>query len=343
MINVDGSYGEGGGQILRSALALSMVTRKAFTIENIRARRSRAGLAGGHLLAIDAAQQVCKAKVTGNQVGSKKIKFEPGITIPGWYEFAAGSRGSASLVLQTIMPSLMTAAGPSVLKFSGGTDVPQSPPVRFFKQTFLPHLQKLGPSLKVVLDAPGYYPAGGGRLNVEIEPKRKLDTTPLDLTSRGELLERKCHIVIANLSQNTARRQTEAFIAESGWDESAISVEDIEQLKGPGNMVSVMLRFEHMTEIITCFGQMGDPPEKAARQAASEAAFFMNAQAAVGEHLADQLLLPMAMAGGGKMTTTSPSRHTRTNIHVISQFMDNVKFIVEPHGEKAWMIQVKKS
>lgn len=343
MIKVDGSYGEGGGQILRSALALSMVTRKPFTIENIRARRARAGLAGGHLLAIDAAMQVCKAKATGNESGSRTLKFEPGITIPGWYEFIAGSRGSASLIFQTVMPALMMAAGPSVLKFSGGTHVPQSPPVEFLMHTFLPQLKKLGPSLKIELDAPGYYPAGGGRLNVEVEPKRKLDMTPLILTERGKLLERKCRIVIANLSQNTARRQQEAFIAESGWDPSAVSIEDIEQLKGPGNMVCVTLRFEHMTEVITCFGQMGDPPEKAARQAAGEAAFFMDAQAAVGEHLADQLLLPMALAGGGKLTTTSPSRHTRTNIHVISQFMDNVKFTVEPHGEKAWMIEVKKS
>ena len=342
MIVIDGSYGQGGGQILRSALALSLVTRKPFTINQIRARRTRAGLTPAHLVVVEAAANIGRAKVKGDVAGSKTLTFEPGLPVPGWYELIAGSRGSAALILQTILPALMTAVGPSVIKISGGTHMPMAPSVEFFNHTFLPVLKRLGPQVALTLDAPGYYPSGGGRLNVEVEPKRRLNTDPVELLDRGKLLERRVTILIASLSQNTARRQKDAFLDESRWDPSAVIVEDIEQLKGPGNMVSVMLRFEKMTQIITTYSQMGDPPEKAARQAAAEAAFFVDSHAAVDEHLADQLLLPLALAGGGKMVTTSPSLHTRTNMHIISQFLPQATFNVLPHGDKAWMIQVDK-
>lgn len=342
MIRLDGSYGEGGGQILRSALALSMVTRKPFIMENIRARRSKPGLAPVHQVFVEAAAKVCKASVSGNEQGSKTLKFEPGITVPGWYEFSLGSRGATALLLQTLLPALMTAAGPSVLRFVGGTHVPLAPSVDFLQHAFLPHLKKFGPKVDIELASPGYYPSGGGRVNIDIDPRRRLNMEPLDLSRRGRLMERQVRILIANLNQNTARRQKEAFLAETHWDPACVVIDDIEQNKGPGNMICVILRYEHVTEVITQYGQMGDPPERAARKAAVETEFYMESEAAVGEHLADQLLLPMALAGGGRMSTTSPSLHTRTNMHIISQFLDNVSFDVDPHGDKAWMIHVRK-
>ncbi len=343
MIRIDGSYGEGGGQILRCALALSMVTRKPFTLENIRARRSRPGLAPGHQLVIEAAAKICKASVAGNETGSKTLKFEPGITIPGWYELAVGSKGATALLLQTLLPSLMTAAGPTVLRFNGGTHIPHAPSIDFLQHAFLPHLKKMGPKVDIEVASPGYYPSGGGRVNIDIDPRRRLNPEPLDLGRRGKLLERQVRILIANLNQNTARRQKEAFLAEMNWDPACVTIDDIEQTKGPGNMICVVLKFEHVTEVITQYGQMGDPPEKAARRLATETEFYLESDAAVGEHLADQLLLPMALAGGGRMSTTSPSLHTRTNMHTISQFMEDVAFAVEPHGDKAWMIHVRKA
>ena len=184
MIVIDGSAGEGGGQILRSSLALSLVTGKPFRIENIRAGRTKPGLLRQHLTALAAATQIGKAKVEGAVLGSKIVSFTPRGVTPGDYHFAVGTAGSATLVLQTVLPALMLASGPSTLVLEGGTHNPSAPPFDFISKAFLPILNRMGPCIKVELERYGFYPAGGGRFRVSINPAAQL--SPIDLLTCGE-------------------------------------------------------------------------------------------------------------------------------------------------------------
>ena len=166
MIEIDGSQGEGGGQILRTALALALVTGKPFRITNIRAGRKKPGLLRQHLTAIQAAMAVGGAAAEGATIGSRDLVFHPGAITPGTYRFAVGTAGSTTLVLQTILPALLCAGGESMLTLEGGTHNPFAPPFDFLQTTFLPQVNRLGPKVEAVLERPGFYPAGGGRFRV---------------------------------------------------------------------------------------------------------------------------------------------------------------------------------
>jgi RNA 3'-terminal phosphate cyclase (ATP) len=185
MIHIDGSIGEGGGQILRSALGLSMATRQPFRIENIRAARAKPGLLRQHLTAVNAAVTICSATVEGNAISSRALSFEPGKVAPGDFTFSIGSAGSTMLVLQTVLPALLVAEGPTRLVLEGGTHNPFAPPMDFLEKVFLPLISRMGPQVTVVLERAGFYPAGGGRAVVHIEPVVKLQ--PLHLRERGAI------------------------------------------------------------------------------------------------------------------------------------------------------------
>lgn len=179
MIIIDGSIGEGGGQILRTALALSMVTGQPFRIENIRAGREKPGLLRQHLTAVNAAATICTATVDGAAIGSRELTFTPEKAKPGEYTFSIGSAGSTTLVLQTVLPALLTADGPSSLTLEGGTHNPHAPPIDFLERTFLPLINRMGPTVTVTLERAGFYPAGGGRVVVKIQPAAKLSSVHL--------------------------------------------------------------------------------------------------------------------------------------------------------------------
>src|SRR5688572_20326178 len=197
MLTIDGSMGEGGGQILRSALALSVITGTPFRIANIRANRDRPGLRRQHTTAVRAAAQICGGDVVGAEVDSRELTFRPGKVAPGDYTFDIGSAGSTTLVLQTVLPPLLLAGGPSTLVLEGGTHNPGGPPADFVERVFLPVINRMGPRVQLALERPGFAPAGAGRLIVAIEPAARLQ--PVTLNERGKLIRRRARVVVAGL------------------------------------------------------------------------------------------------------------------------------------------------
>ena len=322
MIVIDGAEGEGGGQMLRASLALSLVTGQPFRIDRIRANRPKPGIMRQHLTAIEAACAVGGADCEGAAVGGTSVTFRPGAVVPGDYRFAVGTAGSTGLVLQTILPALMLASAPSRLILEGGTHNIHAPPFDFIARVFLPVMNRMGPRITARLVQPGFYPAGGGRVEVEIEPAAKL--TPIDLTGRGALIEVKARAIVAALPIEIARRELAAANAVLGWPEDALHMDKLPDAHGPGNILLLETRFEHATEIVSGFGQLGVSASIIGDKAATRMAGFLAGDAAVGPYLADQLLVPMALGGGGQFTTVKPTQHTRTCAAIINRFVDRL-------------------
>ncbi len=337
MLTIDGSYGEGGGQILRTALALSLVTGKPFRIENIRAGRKNPGLLRQHLTAVNAATEISRAEVTGAAIGSSELTFAPGSVVSGNYAFAVGTAGSTTLVLQTVLPALLVASGMSKVILEGGTHNPFAPPFDFLAQAFLPLVSRMGPKVKAELERPGFYPAGGGRISVKVEPANALGL--LDLPARGEVLDRRAKAVVANLPISIAERELNVIARKMSWPREWMKAESVDRSPGPGNVVTIEVECEHVTEIFTGFGQRGLRSEAVAEKAAQQAQRYIASEAAVGEYLADQLLIPMAMAGIGSFTTLPLSRHATTNIEVIGKFLD-VKIETSQLADRVWSVSV---
>jgi RNA 3'-terminal phosphate cyclase (ATP) len=337
MIIIDGSQGEGGGQILRSALALSLVTRKPFRIENIRARRKKPGLMRQHLTAVNAAVEVGTAHVSGNTIGSRELTFAPTALCSGDYHFAVGTAGSCTLVLQTVLPALILADGPSELLLEGGTHNPAAPPFDFLVGAFLPLLNRMGQSIMASLERPGFYPAGGGRMRVKVTPSRPL--VPLHLLQRGSMVTQTARATVARLPRSIAEREIAVVRERLAWGDDCLSVRETPDSSGPGNVLVLAVASEHVTEIFTGFGEMGVSAETVAGRTVKEVREYLDSGVPVGRHLADQLLLPMALAGGGAFCTLSPTAHTITNIEVLRLFLD-VDVKVEQQDEEVWEISV---
>lgn len=335
MITIDGSQGEGGGQILRTALALSLVSGRPFTIDKIRARREKPGLMRQHLTAVEAAAKIGNARVEGAALRSSKLVFHPGQVVPGDYTFAIGTAGSVTLVLQTVLPPLLMAGGPSRLTLEGGTHNPFAPPFDFLQKAFLPLLNRMGAQVTAELDRPGFYPAGGGRFRVEIAPA---PLQRVDIPERGPIRRRVARALVSNLPRNIAER--ELAIIEKKLDCDEYRVEQVPNARGPGNVVLVEIESEHITEVFTGFGERGKPAETVAEEVVNDARAYLAAGVPVGECLADQLLIPMALAGGGSFTTLSLSRHTKTNAEVIRLFLD-VDVGFEQLSPHVWRVEVR--
>jgi RNA 3'-terminal phosphate cyclase (ATP) len=337
MLTIDGSAGEGGGQILRTALALSLATTTPVRIFGIRKGRSRPGLMRQHLTAVKAAAEIGRAEVRGADLGSKELYFAPRAITPGDYTFRIGTAGSATLVVQTVLPALLTASAPSTLTLEGGTDNPMAPPFDFLARAYLPLVSRMGPTVTVELFARGFYPAGGGRFRVVVQPAPKL--ARLDLPERGEVRRRRLTATVANLPRTIAEREIKTARAILGWDASCFAIEALERAPGPGNVVSIFIESDHITEVMTAFGERGLRAEIVAERAANEAKGYLEAGVPVGEHLADQLLLPMAIARGGSFRTIEPSSHTTTHLALLRQIL-GVEGRVEPAGDRAFHIEV---
>jgi RNA 3'-terminal phosphate cyclase (ATP) len=320
-IELDGSQGEGGGQILRTALTLSMLTGKSFQIQRIRAGRSKPGLLRQHLTAVRAAAQICGARTEGAEAGSSALRFVPGKIRGGAYDFAIGTAGSCTLVLQTVLPALWLAEVPSTVCVSGGTHNSAAPPADFLMQAWMPLMQRMGVVMTLELIRHGFYPAGGGALRAQIEPIFTLQ--PLMLDVRGKLLAAQATAIVAGVSDDVARRELLALdrglgdvLGKVGQD-----VRTLAAAEGPGNAVLLALRYEALTEVLTAFGERGVAAEAVAARLAKWARSFHAGGAAVGEYLADQLVLPMAIAGGGMFSTITMSSHLETNMAVIKRFL----------------------
>jgi len=341
MVIIDGSTGEGGGQVLRTSLGLSLVTGRPFRIENIRAGRSKPGLMRQHLTAVRAAAQISDAKVTGDAIGSRELTLEPGPVRPGQYEFAVGTAGSATLVLQTVLPALVVASGPSHLTLKGGTHNPWSPPFDFLARAFLPLLARMGADVTAKLIRPGFYPAGGGEFTVEVSPAAQGRLQPLELMDRGEILSRRGRAIVARLPDHIAERELKVVERKLGWTGDRLAVERADDSVGPGNIVMLEIASEHVTEVFTAFGEKDVRAEAVAHKAVGEARAYLAAGVPVGPHLADQLVVPAAMAGAGRFRTVAPTRHTTTNIEVIQQFMEvAVSVMRDEQHRDAWEIHV---
>lgn len=319
MIVIDGSEGEGGGQVLRTALSLSLVTGLPFRIENIRANRPRAGVMRQHVTAVEAACAIGGAECEELAVGASALSFTPGKVMPGEHHFAVGTAGSTSLVLQTILPPLMLADAPSRLVLEGGTHNIYAPPFDFIDRVFLPILNGMGPRVTARLGRHGFYPAGGGRIEVEIEPCSSLSR--VDLLERGELRSVEARAVVAALPGEIAVRELEAVGKILGWPEERRRIEQLPERTGPGNILMLEAVFDRVTEIMTGFGKLGVPAQTVGEKAAKRMAGYLASDAFAGPYLADQLLLPMALAGGGSFTTVKPSSHARTGAGIIGKFL----------------------
>lgn len=338
MIVIDGSFGEGGGQIIRTSLALSLVTGKPFRVERVRARRERPGLQRQHLTAVRAAAEVGRARVEGAHVGAREFSFEPGEVSPGDYTFAVGTAGSTTLVLQAVLPPLMIARAPSLLTLEGGTHNVHAPPFDFIQKAFLPLVNRTGPRVSVELARYGFYPPGGGRLQVFIEPTS--ERRRLDLDERGRVRRRLARALVVKIPPAVAERELAVVRGRLGWSGDELTVATSNNALSPGNVLTLEVETEHLTELFTGVGERGVRAEAVAERACDEMRAYLDAAAPVGEHLADQLLLPLALSAGGSYVTGAPSPHTTTNIEIIKKFLD-VRITRTQLSERQWRIEVK--
>jgi RNA 3'-terminal phosphate cyclase (ATP) len=337
VIEIDGSHGEGGGQVLRTALGLSLVTGTPFRIESIRARRKKPGVLRQHLCAIRAAAEVGDAELEGDALGSMALTFRPRSIRPGKHSFSIGSAGSTSLVLQTILPALLVASAPSSVTIEGGTHNPMAPPFEFLAGAFAPLLGRMGVGLTLTLARHGFAPAGGGRLDAEVRPG---PLSPLTLLDRGALISRRARALVASVPFHVAERELAILAQELGLSDHELQPETLRNV-GPGNVVDVTLEHEHVTEVFVGFGERGVPAERVARSVAREVRGYLSTPAPVGSHLADQLLIPLALAGGGVFRTVEPTEHTRTQAELVQRFLDvAIEITGEPGGTHR--IEVRK-
>lgn len=336
MIEIDGSQGEGGGQILRSALSLSVCTGQAFRIVGIRAKREKPGLLRQHLTAVKAAAAISDAAVEGCEVGSRTLTFRPQSLRPGDHSFAIGTAGSCTLVLQTVLPPLLTASEPSMIRISGGTHNTGAPPVDFLSRAFLPLIVRMGPTVTLRIERVGFYPRGGGLIEVQVVPASRLE--PIGLLERGSRRDAYAEAYIAGIAKHVADRELAVIAKRLNWAPEQLKIRGMSGEVGPGNALMLTLQYEHVTEVFTSFGALGRSAESVAEEVAQEARVYLAHSAPVGPHLADQLLLPMALGGLSAFVTCAPTQHFESNTHVIAAFTGK-RIVAEPDGA-AYVVRV---
>lgn len=330
-VEIDGAMGEGGGQVLRTSLALAALTGRAIRITNIRANRKKGGLLRQHLTAVNAVAAVSHACVSGAHLGSTELEFEPRGLSHGHYHFNVGTAGSTALVLHALVPALLRTPGQSRILLEGGTDAKAAPPSDYMGHVWAPLMRKLGVELHYEVERRGYYPNGGGKVVCTIEVPERLNR--LELLERGETLERFATARVSALPMEIANREILTLGAELGLSKHELRAEQENTPRGPGNVVSLRWRCAHSVEVFTSFGERKRPAEHVAKDAAIEALRWFEADVPVGEHQADQLVLLMAIARGGVFRTLSPSLHTRTQIELIPRFLPvGIEASVEPGG-----------
>ncbi len=328
---VDGSMGEGGGQILRTSLALACITGRNLHIENIRAARRNPGLAKQHLICVRAACEICSGQCEGAKIGSQVLDFQPGSIRGGDFSFDIGSAGSATLVIQTILPALFLADKPSTVTVTGGTHNPWAPPFDFLAETFLPAIRTAGFDADCKLEKYGFFPAGGGRITLKVHPRQQNQSRTIDLYLPMDNVQINARIFTAKLPTHIAQRQKKLLF------HSKLKFKNIEHIEvtdsdGPGNCVVLRLCGNGKTTVFTAFGQKGKPSEKVVGEVVSLAEDFLPSGAAVDRFLADQLLIYMAISKAGSFTTNDLTTHLTTNIETIKKFLP-VDFSIEQQGQ----------
>jgi RNA 3'-terminal phosphate cyclase (ATP) len=305
MREIDGSRGEGGGQVLRTSLTLSLLSGEPLKIVNIRAGRQRPGLLRQHLCAVKLAAQVGDAELEGAEAGSRELTFKPRALKAGDYQCAVGTAGSATLVLQTVLPALLHAKGKSTLTLEGGTHNPMAPPFDFLARAFLPLLNRMGARVEATLERPGFYPAGGGRMTVAVEAADGL--RPLELRERGEVRACSATALLAALPASIAHRELSELRQRLGWSLEQTQILEVDRAFGPGN------------EVFTAFGEKSVRAEQVANRVAGKVQEYLAAGVPVGPQLADQLLLPLALAKGGAFRTLPLTLHASTQLELLQE------------------------
>jgi RNA 3'-terminal phosphate cyclase (ATP) len=324
MIEIDGSHGEGGGQILRTALALSCMFRKPFRIINIRRNRKKPGLSPQHLTGVRAAQSVSGAQVTGDRTGSTEITFSPGEVKAGDYSFDVGTAGSTLLVLQTLLPPLFFAESRSTVTLTGGTHVPFSPSYPYVSCVFAPALAKLGLEVRLSIESYGFYPRGGGKIRAEIRPAAKI--LPLRMAERGKLLAITGSSAVGRLPRSIAERQrkaaTEKIRAGIGESEVGVRIDLLEApTPGQGTFLFLHAASENAAAGFTSLGAIGKRAEAVGEEAAAEFLRYHSTGSALDPHLPDQIALYLSICGEESYFTTSRiTQHLLTNLWVTGLF-----------------------
>lgn len=331
MLTINGSYGEGGGQILRSSLALSSITGQAFRIENIRANRAKPGLRKQHLTCVNAAGEITGAECAGNALNSQVLEFRPHTITPGNYKFRIDSAGSALLVLQTVLPVLFFAPEKSTVTLTGGTHNPMAPPADFISDSFLPLIAKLGFNASLNLKKHGFYPVGGGEIHTTVTPCTTGQADFL-LTERGKRLSVRGEILLSYLKLNIAEREKAKLSKVAGIPEDEIKIVHIPDPVGPGNAVMLKAKYENISCVFTSFGELGKKAEIVATEAGQDYMDYSKSAAVADKHLTDQLLLYLAFNKKGSFTTNEVTEHTRTNMEIIKKFL-GIEFKLEQAGK----------
>ncbi|MFT7560363.1 MAG: RNA 3'-terminal phosphate cyclase (ATP) [Flavobacteriales bacterium] len=334
---IDGSYGEGGGQIFRTSLTLAMCLGETVRIENIRAGRKKPGLLRQHLACLRAAQEICGAQVDGDYMGSQEVMFAPGRIKGGDYEFSVGSAGSTTLIFQTIFLPLLMADERTTLTLSGGTHNGMAPSYEFLTKSFLPIMRRMGCDIKTHLECYGFYPAGGGKWQVAIQPNNGLQYLVLAYSDEARIL--KAVAISSKVPQHVAEREIGQVALTYELNKDEMEIRNVNSV-GPGNILSLQLSQGGLTNVFDAFGQKNVSAESVANKAIRMLQQFEQANVAVDEHLADQLLLPLICAKGGVFTTSEPSQHLLTNSFVVEKFVGK-RVSINKENDKAWRVEVK--
>jgi RNA 3'-terminal phosphate cyclase (ATP) len=344
-VDIDGSRGEGGGQILRTSLALSMITGKPLVMRNIRAGRAKPGLRRQHLACVETARDLCGATVHGADVGSKYLEFTPGPLVGGARAIDIGTMGSTTLVVQTVLVPMIVGGHALRATIRGGTHNPMAPPFEFLERVFLPHLRAMGAHATLTLDRHGFVSDGRhehlGQLTLAVEAGT---LHPIQIVETPPITSRHAVAMLARLPTHVAERELQVVRDRLGWSRAECEVREVRD-GGPAN--ALLLEVERgpkgsepanagaagpIRELVSELGEKGVRAELVAARACDQLERYLDAEVPVGEHLADQLLLPMALTGGGRFRCAPLSLHATTNIETIQRFLD-VPITVTPDGE----------
>jgi RNA 3'-terminal phosphate cyclase (ATP) len=333
MIELDGAFSEAGGQVLRTALALSICTRQPFRMSNIRISRDMPGLLRQHLAAVNAAADIANADVVGARLGSCELSFRPRLCHAGEYIFDVGS-ASSSLILQTILPPLMLADAPSKIRITGATHVKNAPAFDCLQRAFMPLLERMGARVQVNLIDHGFHPQRGS-IQMEIAPAQ---LQPLELHERGARVSHFAESYVAGLPIDVAQRELATIGRHLQWTTDQLHVRALPAHAAKGNAIAITLAYEHVTEVFAAFAEPGMRAEQVALSVAEETDHYLQSSAPVGPYLADQLLLPLALCGRGSFTTTAVTAHLKSNALAIEQFTARrVLFEAAPTG---WRVTI---
>jgi len=323
LIQIDGSYGEGGGQILRTALGLSAILRKPFTLFHIRSRRKNPGLQAQHLAAVEALARITEAQTEGVRFGSQRITFIPEKILPGEYQFEVRTAGSVTLLLQAIFLPLCFSNGISSVTLIGGTHVQWSPSFHYFSEVFLHTLEGLGVSAVATIEKWGFFPKGGGRIQLKINPIQEL--RPISLVDRGSLKKIRGISAISNLPRHVADRQKEQALERIQRElriGGEITILDNVHSDGPGSFLFLLAEYQRVLAGFSSIGVRGKPAEKVADEAVDSLKDYLESDGCADPYLADQVVPFMALAKrNSSITTIRITDHLLTNLWVIQHFL----------------------